>query len=289
MATFRPMARSCSTARRASARRPSDNAKVATMPLELPRTIPAVSSLTDPFVVSTAWAMSSVPRRSHEFRGARGIIDDSFHSKARELLAGHGNSFPCQEGTKGGGDRVVGYSLQRRCDCISLGAVSPRGDAADLHCRDAWVKVPVLSTTTMSTFANRSRASGRVTRRPRRASRVVAAATAAGVASDKAQGQVTTSTANAAGSAREGSTKSQNVAAHVASVTVSTTNQEATRSAVWAIEARSACVRSSSPTMLANIDSDVRVVGDANWLTYVDGAADVPHRSRAWVERPILQ
>ncbi len=75
----------------------------------------------------------------------------------------------------------------------------PRGTALQRHPGSPlsgwpWVKVPVLSTTTMSTLASRSNASGRVTRSPRRASRVVAAAIAAGVASDKAHGQVTTST-----------------------------------------------------------------------------------------------
>ena len=52
-------------------------------------------------------------------------------------------------------------------------------------------------------------ASARVTSTPSRASRVVAAASTAGVASDSAQGQVTTSTASTAANARDGSTRHQ--------------------------------------------------------------------------------
>ena len=64
------------------------------------------------------------------------------------------------------------------------------------------VSVPVLSNTIRSALARHSSARPRVTSRPQRASRVVAAASAAGVASDSAHGQVTTSTASTVGKAR---------------------------------------------------------------------------------------
>ena len=67
------------------------------------------------------------------------------------------------------------------------------------------MSVPVLSNITVSTAASASNASSRRTSTPRRASAPAADNMAAGVASDKAQGQVTTSTDTATISARCGS------------------------------------------------------------------------------------
>ncbi len=58
------------------------------------------------------------------------------------------------------------------------------------------VSVPVLSKASASTRASRSSAAPPLTRTPRRASRAVAASTAAGVARMRAHGQATTSTAS---------------------------------------------------------------------------------------------
>ena len=69
----------------------------------------------------------------------------------------------------------------------------------------ASVSVPVLSNTTVSTPAKVSMACKRRTSTPWRASKPALVSMAVGVASDKAHGQVTTSTATAAMMARAGS------------------------------------------------------------------------------------
>ena len=67
------------------------------------------------------------------------------------------------------------------------------------------VSVPVLSKTTVSTPASASSACKRRTSTPRRAIQPALASRAAGVASDRAQGQVTTRMETATISARAGS------------------------------------------------------------------------------------
>ena len=71
--------------------------------------------------------------------------------------------------------------------------------------RPGRVSVPVLSKTTRSTRAKVARASGETTSTPMAARRPCAAVSAAGMASDKAQGQLTTSTASVTSKARDGS------------------------------------------------------------------------------------
>ena len=66
------------------------------------------------------------------------------------------------------------------------------------------LSVPVLSNTTVSMRASVSRASGRQTRMPSRDRRECAAASAAGTASDRAQGQLITSSASTTSKARAG-------------------------------------------------------------------------------------
>ena len=80
----------------------------------------------------------------------------------------------------------------------------------------ASVSVPVLSKMTVSMLARDSIACMRRTSTPRLASAPAVVSMAVGVASDSAQGQVTTSTATAAIKARAGSVRHQNAAAKTA-------------------------------------------------------------------------
>ena len=94
------------------------------------------------------------------------------------------------------------------------------------------VSVPVLSKTTSVACASTSMACPRVTSRPSRASRPDAIVNATGVASDKAHGQLTTSTATVTGNAIAGSSCHQTNAVSADSASNPHRNHEATRSAV---------------------------------------------------------
>ena len=114
------------------------------------------------------------------------------------------------------------------------------------------VSVPVLSNTKCVAAASVSSAWPRVTSTPRRNSVPVAAVSAAGVASDSAHGQVTTSTATVIHSARDGSIAYHARATTAASTSSAPTNQRATRSASCAIFGFSVCARSIRRTMPAS-------------------------------------
>ena len=117
------------------------------------------------------------------------------------------------------------------------------------------VNVPVLSSTTVSIRASRSMASLRVTSRPARESRNMAAASAAGVASDNAQGHVITSTASTAENARSGATMSHSPPVRDASTSMASTNHDAARSATCAMCGRVDWARSSNATIAASEES----------------------------------
>ena len=87
----------------------------------------------------------------------------------------------------------------------AVAAVIPARTLVPASTKPSRVSVPVLSNMTVSTLANASKASSLRTNTPRRAKAPAAASMAAGVASDKAQGQVTTNTATATISAWPGS------------------------------------------------------------------------------------
>ena len=95
----------------------------------------------------------------------------------------------------------------------------------------ASVKVPVLSKMTVSILASDSIACILRTSTPWRASNPAEVNIAVGVASDSAHGQVTTSTATAAISARDGSVGHQNTTAKAAASNTKIRNGFATRSA----------------------------------------------------------
>src|SRR5210317_1501139 len=86
------------------------------------------------------------------------------------------------------------------------------------------VSMPVLSNTNTSAAARVSSTCPRVLSRPNLVKEPIAAVTAVGVASDKAQGQVTTNTARVISKAREGSCINQKPATKVA-----ITNKPATK------------------------------------------------------------
>ena len=108
------------------------------------------------------------------------------------------------------------------------------------------VSVPVLSNTTCVTRASASIAWPRVTITPRRARLPTAAASAVGVASDSAHGQVTTSTATAVHSARAASVTAQYSAVAAATARTAATNHPAMRSAISTTCGRCAAARSVS-------------------------------------------
>ena len=97
--------------------------------------------------------------------------------------------------------------------------------------RRSRLRVPVLSNTTVSTCASASKACRRRTNIPPPARRPAAASMAAGVASDRAQGQVTTNTDTATISARSGSLSHHHRAAPAALSITPTKNGLARRSA----------------------------------------------------------
>src|SRR5256885_5504873 len=90
-----------------------------------------------------------------------------------------------------------------------------------------FVRVPVLSNTTVSIRARRSIASGLTTSRPSRARRELTAANVAGVAKDSAHGQVTTSTAKVAVITYDGSITPQYTATELARIRVHTEKSDA--------------------------------------------------------------
>ena len=98
-------------------------------------------------------------------------------------------------------------------------------------CKPSRVKVPVLSKTTVSTSARDSSACGLRTNTPARAKAPLAAIIAAGVASDKAQGHVTISTATPAISARCGSSPHHHATAAAAATSTTHKKGAAMRSA----------------------------------------------------------
>ncbi len=109
------------------------------------------------------------------------------------------------------------------------------------------VSVPVLSSTTCVTRASVSSASARAMTTCRRASAPAAAASAAGVASDSAHGQDTTSTAKVTASARDGSMLPPDDApSRRQAASNAPTNHAATRSATRATRGRSLAARSTS-------------------------------------------
>ena len=120
------------------------------------------------------------------------------------------------------------------------------------------VSVPVLSSMTVSIVARPSTASARITSTPSWASRELAAAIAAGVASDSAQGHVATSTASIAGKARVGSISCQITPTSTVSNKMRTTNHDAMRSAASPRRGRSLCARSSKRTSSCKVDSPGR-------------------------------
>ncbi len=114
------------------------------------------------------------------------------------------------------------------------------------------VSVPVLSNTTRSTFESDSMASAFVTSTPCRASSPVAAASAAGIASENAHGQATTSTASVASKARDGSRLSQIAHTPPAAISTYRKNFAAARSAACATAGFCDCARRRSETMPDN-------------------------------------
>src|SRR5690606_14955923 len=86
---------------------------------------------------------------------------------------------------------------------------------------------------------------------PRRASEAVLAASAAGVAMDRAQGQLTTNTAIVIGKARGASAHNQNTAAAPARTSRATMKWRATRSAIRAIRGLLSSASSSALTISA--------------------------------------
>ena len=106
--------------------------------------------------------------------------------------------------------RATGWRLSLASVAASPSASSGESPVHVSHVRrargSASVSVPVLSNSTCVAPASASIASGLTTSTPRLASTASARVIAAGTASAKAQGQETTSTASAAGNAREGST-----------------------------------------------------------------------------------
>ena len=111
------------------------------------------------------------------------------------------------------------------------------------------VRVPVLSRITRSTWESASMASARVTSTPRRRSWPWPAVSAVGVASARAQGQVTTSTERVIHSTREGSMNHHTMATPRATNSRRSTNRWAMRAAIWARRGRLAKARSVRSTM----------------------------------------
>ena len=107
------------------------------------------------------------------------------------------------------------------------------------------VKVPVLSKIIWVTLANVSRAWPRVVKTPKRVKLPVAAVMAAGVANDKAHGQVTTNKDKTIQKACSGSCCHHQNPTAVTRTSKKPTNQAATLSAVLAIPGFSVCARSS--------------------------------------------
>ena len=145
------------------------------------------------------------------------------------------------------------------------------------------VRVPVLSSMTVSTLARPSIASGRMTSTPSLARRELAAANATGVAIESAHGQVATSTARTAGKARAGSITYQASPTKVVSSRIRTMNHEAIRSAARPKRGRSLCARSSNRTRPCKVDSAGR------WVTSSVIAApaliEPPSRGSPWARR----
>ena len=118
------------------------------------------------------------------------------------------------------------------------------------------VRVPVLSARQWVASASRSTAFARVAMRPARARAPRAAVIAAGVASERAQGQVTTRTETSTGIIRAGSWTSHPMATPAASTRTPPMNHAAARSASCAMAGRSraACSawRSTPPSTVAS-------------------------------------
>ena len=153
------------------------------------------------------------------------------------------------------------------------------------------VSVPVLSMATVSMPASFSSALARVTSTPRRLRRTLAAATAAGVASDSAHGQVTTSTASVAAKARVGSNHSHSPATTAASTRITATNCTAARSASSAIGGRSACARSISAPMAASVESCARACA-TTWMAAprftLPPSSRSPARCETGIDSPVI-
>mmetsp|Transcript_4368 Transcript_4368/g.12600 ORF Transcript_4368/g.12600 Transcript_4368/m.12600 type:complete len:420 (-) Transcript_4368:1542-2801(-) len=87
-------------------------------------------------------------------------------------------------------------------NCSTSASLAPPKVWLLVSCMRPWVRVPVLSSTTVSTAAAASRTSPPLSSRPRRAPAADATSTAVGVARPRAQGQATTSTSTASLTAR---------------------------------------------------------------------------------------
>ena len=111
------------------------------------------------------------------------------------------------------------------------------------------VSVPVLSKTTVSIVFIDSRVCPRVGRKPRRRSLTVADVIAVGVASDSAQGQVTTRTESVMSKALSAPASHQPIQTTGARISTRPTNLPAIRSAIMATRGFSDCTRSSTRRM----------------------------------------
>ena len=111
------------------------------------------------------------------------------------------------------------------------GAVTPSRTSTRSRAKASRVKVPVLSNTTRSTCDSASRACKRRTKVPCRARAPALASIAAGVASDRAQGQVTTKMATAIIKACPGSVRHHQAQARPAASSTQMRNGLAKRSA----------------------------------------------------------
>ncbi|OIQ86130.1 hypothetical protein GALL_320330 [mine drainage metagenome] len=136
----------------------------------------------------------------------------------------------CASSASASGWRTPCSSAAARASASS--ALQPSRHQTTRTC-SAWpqVSVPVLSNTQACTDATASSACPRAISTPARDSRAVAAASAAGTASDSAHGQLTTSTAIIAGAIRAGSIHHHSSAVAAAIASSTSVNQCAATSA----------------------------------------------------------
>ena len=235
---------------RALSRTPSPTANIAMKPRASPS---ATSVVAASIHAASGGAPDSAPTKSG--RPTRRMFPSTTPSTPwpattwRCSARGRSNPVAAARNTCASGCSDVASSAA--ASAITSSRVPPRCGCTSTSDPHPGVNVPVLSKTTCVTCASDSSASPRVTITCRRASAPVAAASAAGVASDSAHGQETTSTAKVTASARDGSCSHQTTAVSAASARSAPTNQAADRSATRAIRGRSEAARATRRSIAA--------------------------------------